>query len=571
MATQAFPSLEESLEILKALLKKAEKLTDDKGFETFKKRVMDGKFAHLGRYFGEDGRLAIEVTGEELVKPMDWNEAWKGVERDLGDAAYKLMSKPRFQTTLAKYWAADRAAHFLYDWFSTAHITPKQVADNAIPGKPSPTTQILKAVGEARSYKSPYSYSSVMRVDGDPNGRFGSCLYEHKELAVEFIQILASRLVELLKGLAGSQKNPLIAVLSINPLDLAMTTYHTRHYESCHNIVTGGHKTAGYSYALDNTTAIAFVYQKSTKLDFCDQFYPEKMWRALVPIDLKNLSGLIGRQYPTYMPGYSRFARRLLAQVLEKHGQVPFNWTVRRYAPGISASEVAGKFEYEEEDDGVSDKFKYTYAGHFTYHDHISEIVRMKPDGRPPSVVFGTDTIPCLKCGAEHNSPTRSFLCDTCQPVRIRCAHCANVYYSTDMTKLTYRNGQSVHLCKECVGSTIRTCKSCGEPHYYRHMAATTGESEIDTICPSCVAEESRGWVSCNGCGRYTRHTEKTIEGQQYCKSCLPSHTATCKKCERRYSKGSVDASGLCDICAVDLDELNDMLAEIELVLGEEA
>lgn len=475
--------------------------------------------------FGEDGRLTATMP---LPKEDEWSLYEEVVNQELSSFGEKLLKKDRFVTLLGKLSSLTQWLFYFCKEFLPSEVAHNRATKNPELKGMAVSTAIQKVFEAAKSISKDYNggngglcFSNVAPV----------CLHmipvEKADLAQEFISILFSRIVEILRPAMEKEKF-LNVVLSINPLDLLMASMHTTNWKTCHNFF-GGQVAAGpIAYICDPVTSIAYAYQDIAPFTVVDGgfFFPVKTWRQMVYFDLPHQSAIHSRHFPSGQPDLSRTARTLTASVLAKYAGLdnPKWWVGRSTSYTLAPSP-----EREEVDDSRSvDKSVLKSASWAVYSDGPAETVRLKPNGAFPVVSIGATAVPCVACGAnraegdraEIHCPCKGYVKDT------PCRECQGLFMKGDMVDV-----QGVHYCKSCYRKTFVRC-SCCDTFVRREQTVVVGRLSSGTVvCQTCLVNHYRQCAVCKSwCESVTTVTLEDT-GEVVCSMCT-AKVHYCEDCE---------------------------------------
>lgn len=348
-------------------------------------------------------------------------------------------------------------------------------------------------------------------------------------------------------------------IVSVEPIEFLLQA-ESNGFTSCHALC-GCHATGVWGYMFDPNTAVCVKPNGELYKQYTWQgktyTYPNKSWRQVVHIDTKNLSAVLGRQYPNNKEMFARTVRHgIMHKMAEKAGVKP-NWLLERNNNG-------SYFIYEN----------HVYPD--TRHAGFCQRVMLKGKGRVPNYQVGVEYIPCVVCGDTDLSRGPAPYCADCRAEvgdNLRhyyeedyfiCAFCEEEHHED--IRCHTPDGESV--CESCWDEHYTFCNCCsGEVHreetFEVLVLSTSGRLRDNHYCETCRDDYTE---SCYECGTYFRsgacsyeHTREMWDGDIYCVECLnrfyPSW-GECHECgtscyELQYIDGVPDDENLyCEDCA---------------------
>jgi hypothetical protein len=329
---------------------------------------------------------------------------------------------------------------------------------------------------------------------------------EHREEVISFIFDVYSQIVGLLRT------NEDYVVLSINPVDLMLCSYHTTGWQSCHRILPSGDqgdwRTASISFLCDGVSAIAFAYRTIDPVKEVSFEWSRKLWRQMVFFDKKEKGAFQGNEYPSKVMIYSHAMRTIVADVLAK-------------VCGDTSGKYHFKPYYQDSDlDGqeVGSFYMEVDAPSWLSCDDPSIGIRLL-DGKYPNIYVGAERIPCLKCGHlrdhDDNDENYSFVCEDCGGgCRKRCVSCDERYDEDDMYDTV--DGS---VCDYCYNEYYRDCEDCGDCYNRDNLnSVELVESGSGYLCDHCL----HSYFECDECGCYDKNGNKNdFKGKKLCQECF--------------------------------------------------
>lgn len=375
------------------------------------------------------------------------------------------------------------------------------------------------------------------------NDRVNVLKYEEEfPIARNLSQIYFSQVVSKAK----SEKSTV--VLSINPLDIFMSSESTVGWRSCHSVFSGAYSTGPISYMLDDVSAIAYAYSK--KKDFYTPNsssenpsipnFPVKTWRQMVFLTKEKRCALLGKEYSGKNPLFSQAAIKLVSETLCKINKAPY-----------SEAKEAKSF-IQESDVCVSNKGWH-------YPDPILSIIKLNNFENRSFVSIGAKNIPCLYCGSDRDdfddfySP--HLFCEDCGDYNVNtCCQCGERVYEDDTYVANYD-----YYCHDCYYEMFTECEHCTDWINISEDAIYVENSDI-YICGDCF---SLYYVECDNCGTVIDKTEgaELCNGDIFCEECVEKYVQECDNCnqlvlsedlefcEDDYEYLCCDCIGFCDKC----------------------
>lgn len=502
------------------------------GIDEIKEKWEKSK-SYLFQYFDCDGRVAEEIKLE--AKDVS-REQLKEMLNNLKTHVQKLLDKNGFTSYTANTIIS--TLYRLFEWFPIEEIIKNKCLDGGeINGYP--VTKNMKISKFIMNY--PYFSSYIPGYDQ-------LSINEQNKLK----NIMATTYSILLNRV--NSKNVTV-VLSINPLDFLFVSEHTTGWTSCHNFREGGYKTGGFSYMLDPVSLVGYAYINESPYNIygytTEINLPIKLWREMVFLDINHGSAFMSRQYPGDNPLFAKTLRRLTADLLSKHYNVPRNWKVK-FINGYPSMNG----DNEDYDDNLN-AIEYYNTSSYNYRDPISSIIKLKEVGSVPNVCIGSKEIICPICGI-YRSDSRSdcLACKECtHEYEYYCYRCGDGLYEDDVywaedeaycescfeelfvycedcdevtrKRYAYYMGNGKYVCENCIESYIY-CDHCCE--YYDIDEGVYIEDINEYYCIDCA---ERYAYQCKECGKWFKNEFEYIEDidEYYCTDCAERYAYLCKGC----------------------------------------
>ena len=330
-------------------------------------------------------------------------------------------------------------------------------------------------------------------------------------------------------------------VLSVNPLDMLMVSAHTAKWSSCHRL-DGDWATGPLSYLLDEVSAVAYVYTKTSPWHVAELDLPVKLWRQMVFFDLNTSSALMSREYPANRVEFGRAARGLTARILHEISGVEDEESVLKYVScGI-----------DDSDDG--DKYQMHIVGRWHYEDYLRHRVRLADLRDIPVVRPGVEEIVCARCGYGRNDGhVDELLCPDCGDYGYTCADCGDFYLESNSERHTY-NGSS--YCSSCWEDNFTYCYRCDEGVPNDDMRS--GPDDL-WYCDSCFDHLFTYCVECSEAVK-RRGIATDSGGEEYCEDCASQVLIECDRCQDIFHTNASVAytdCWMCRDCAEEYDAEN--------------
>lgn len=343
----------------------------------------------LGRYFAPDGRLIIPLQEMESIS---WPEIRLSVQQPLQPLAQKLAQKKRFShfgrnAAAFAEWLVNR----LRSWDVQAVANNRVIQNKQEVCVSKLLSQEIREFQMDRYHRpylnAPWPFSNYTETD--------------KPLMLEFVQILFSRVVELLMPLITDAKRPTL-VISINPLDIITCGFHTTGWSSCFNCASSDRP---LGYVGDEHTIIAFTFRETPELPGAMRPYPRKIWRHLIFVDLPNRSAIGTAQFPAAQDLLVGKVQNAVALILGEHAGFEPKFTIDTSAPPNN---------YYSHVHQLYSTLVHAWPG---YIDGVHYILKLQNETRAPNLVIGSDQVPCLSCG-RMRSDGLHFRCTHCRTLK---------------------------------------------------------------------------------------------------------------------------------------------------------
>jgi hypothetical protein len=492
-------------------------------------------------YFDEDGRKQISIDTNNEVSSLKKSDFYALIN-DIYSLGWKFIKSGKF-SNVNVYTTIDYF-RLVLDKFTIEEIIKNRIITAELPD-PNRSEKLLPKGTKVSKYVSYLQgYAGVDSVSEDVRNEI-----------TEFVNILYSQFLNMLSSFGT-------VVLSINPLDFLLVSAHTTGWKSCHNFQDGCFKTGGVSYMLDHVSLVGYAYTESRPLEF--DYYktnfdiPVKMWRAMVFMDIDNRSAIVSRQYPDVKDIFARYLRKLVGRTLAEMVGIEPKWKVKIKTTGSSSSD-------EEDDD--TDYYKLSSKSCFNYTDPITNIIRLKEQGRYPNLRIGSKTIPCMVCGCHRNDneygASEYFTCEYCRDEDIYCESC------NDPCDTNYE-AFGRYYCESCFYELFTYCRECDElisrddAYYYGDdPLCELCRDRYYTYCDRCnelernsnimhISDINEDWCDhcarhyarlCNDCGEYVKYAV-LIDGYYYCEDCAEE-----RKCEECGEYSTSVKDGKCGDC----------------------
>ena len=315
-------------------------------------------------------------------------------------------------------------------------------------------------------------------------------------------------------------------ILSVKLSDFLLMSI-ANSWSSCHRIYDPGECASGpVSYALDEVTAIAFKPNGKVVNRYNVSDLPDKSWRMICHLDLKNGAGVFGRQYPSKIFDYGKAIRSLAMNKLADNLGVKNTWTKKNGCPPDTLMS--------------SDSTAYDDTGN---SEHVVQ-TKLKAIDFSARVFYGASPI-CPECGHTH-SFYEDVRCEDCSDSDHNyCEHCGNrfsgeVYYYGDDP-----------LCGSCYTDNYFSCERCHEI-CHNDNSNETGHNVI--ICDGCF-EDTYTCIICDE-AYFPDEGEDDNRGDFICDSCLSNDEGfRCSVCEMLYNTDmESDTAGVCEDCSEDTE-----------------
>lgn len=372
-----------------------------------------------------------------------------------------------------------------------------------------------------------------------------------KELLVDFIVTLYSQII------TSSRRGNMKLVLSVNPVDMILSSAHTSSWSTCHNIFEGEHRCGSLTYICDSYTIIAYtttceceVTDGINKYDAHNPVLsngkpiiaPKKEWRRMMYIDPECRAVSLGKQYPEYIGLYDKISRRMAGELLQRIFNTNSKWFVspslgREHSCTLDdTTEIECTEPFTDAIDSVG----------LVYTDAPEANIWLQDGGSWPDLEVGTDELPCVKCGAERtDSASISLQCCHCGD-HFQCGKCGNIYHSDEGCYLEHYH---ITVCEECLEDSFVMCPICYNT--YDIDECYWSEDDDSYICNECF--QKADYISCTLCGRNIRKdrartaTELVryhdgIEEKEVhiCLQCSRVALKQCPKCMNLYTRDSM-------------------------------
>ena len=336
-------------------------------------------------------------------------------------------------------------------------------------------------------------------------------------------------------------------VLSANPLDLLMMSWHSPGFTTCHG-PEGCHKGGPQQYLADGHTAVAYLYKERTPLEELPggPELPAKVWRQLVHIDLVGQAASFMRHYPAKAARYETQVLTLVAAAIARHHKHEPNepgWTAKDYlVRNHRCSPVEGDSANEDSRNGLVYIDKLDLLGQRAIRNGVPHPAVLPLSKRPQ----------CLGCD-ELLLQTGLLLCQKCSASSI-CATCSKSYGREG--RLVGPDGSS--YCKSCYDKRYRNCTGCGEVcrtnAFFTH---SNSDGVRGVLCNNCHAKQC---FTCDICRtNWSNDCRSDMKERVICKRCHADYYGTCQVCKKVTERTALscsrlrlsDAPGMvtCDAC----------------------
>ncbi len=316
-------------------------------------------------------------------------------------------------------------------------------------------------------------------------------------------------------------------VVSANILDYLLSS-DVSSFTSCHSLFAGGRKAGPFQYLHDETTLIAYLYEKDAtywkveggpnngrEIDIGLYGYPAlpyKIWRQLIHIDTGNNAVLFMRHYgATTTEDTHKAIRKIVAGVCRHLNPAldGLRWKARDLSP-LEMEDLRPMTGHDKKSVAFADKPR-------------SVMSFITGTGEPAlPVIQLTEKMPCPRCGKVsgdwHHEQPWCKLCDY-----VVCATC-----NTFVRPIEVRNGD----CHKCWKLKNYECASCG------NVVAIEAATEwkvlgIGKVCATCYL----GAHVCPCCKKRTKKRSQIMKnGKEYvCEPCFIEHNANCDTCFANY------------------------------------
>jgi len=308
-------------------------------------------------------------------------------------------------------------------------------------------------------------------------------------------------------------------VISIAPIDYLLHS-EANDWGSCHSMKSEK-GSAGLSVGMDSVTLVAYRNKKHNMKD-CTRHglhinfdYPDKSWRQLIHVDLKNGGAVFGKQYPYASNEVARAVRRKVMSLMAEYKGVKPSWKKRNGRSNVSCGPLV-----------YPDLSRSDYGQVCLLKDESGDTIDNGVYAR-----YGAD-VPCMSCGEVGDWDEEPFCCD-CGDNRV-CVACG---WSGDISSFLPVDGDI--YCDDCFSERFTHCEDCGDAVDRDWVVivelGTYGER---LVCEDCITNE---YIECYSCSEYYRcvDVQEVVVSpgstrhctQHYCWRCVEEYTHTCETC----------------------------------------
>lgn len=485
--------------------------------------------SELFPYFPEDGRISLEV--KTCDDQGDFHRSYRTVVASLAEILRKISNTPKYDTIFVSSSQHARFVNFITaikDIFYPDEIkTNKTIYERIDPirrEKMMPVgTKLTKYIASAiKSYSITQEWgtlSNLFSCAGD--------LLWYTPITDENLVLMADAVTEAFSHVVNAMKNSdnTKVVLSINPLDILMSSAGTTSWTSCHNIFSGCFKTGPVSYMVDSSSVIAYAYsRRSDYLDGAVEIndVPVKKWRQMVYLDLSTGTAAFSKEYPNNKPNFTRTIEEITTEVIAE-------------ALGVKVSAIMRTIDYP----------CMQRTSDYNYQDPIEETFSYLAslDVKNITIPVGAEYLPCMQCGKKRTDyNTDSHICPDCMPVY--CYNCSGI---TDNHHVIGGG----RYCQTCYDSMTRLipCSDCnGLTESYRLQRMNNLPVGV---CQNCFAN----YTYCDSCGRWhltdttTPFRSSAYGSSHYCVDCVARYLMKCTRCNTLFRSGDISVNGNCLPC----------------------
>lgn len=315
---------------------------------------------------------------------------------------------------------------------------------------------------------------------------------------------------------------PARVVLSINPVDILLSSLNTTGWGSCHNLKDGCYKTGPIAYVTDSVTAIAYAY---TPEDIGKYGLPRKKWRQMVFIDVERAFAILSKHYPNTAFNYEAAVRRMVAHLLGKAHNIPENevhWKFSRLDDDHTIRTINEDSEPDE------DKYCVATESEYLYVDPSSCGMRLKEIGVKGTIVIGQVEIPCIRCGdLRDDNDHEALLCQSCDSEYVYCEDCGRRIHVDDAYYPSQYSESCYAYCEDCFNEQYALCSLCGKAVDRDDAYYVDG----DYYCDDCFHDEYTYCYNCNCIIHSEAVQVSPSDGVELCESCYEELLAACDRC----------------------------------------
>jgi len=304
-------------------------------------------------------------------------------------------------------------------------------------------------------------------------------------------------------------------IISIAPIDYLLQS-EAGSWGSCHAL-KHERGTAGLSMAADSITLVAYR-NKSTNLPAETHHelrpgieYPDKSWRQLIHVDLRNGGIVFGREYPSSSSDVAEAVRKKMNYMLAEYKGVAPLWKKRRSRGNLECHRIP----YPD--------LRYDDWG-------VRTLLKGIEGQREPTGEYG-DEVPCLSCGAMDVREDRPF-CGDCRyedNYDYACVNCGYGMDEDDRMSIDPRTGEV--YCPECYNERFSRCDCCGELEVCEDMRLVEERSGGEFVCESCYVNNYYECEECNETVQETHNVYTYVGGEEWCSECVQDKAFECAVC----------------------------------------
>ena len=109
-------------------------------------------------------------------------------------------------------------------------------------------------------------------------------------------------------------------VITTDLMEMLTCSMNSKGWSSCLDLDKGAYRAGIYSYALDNTTILAYLKSSKTKINGVE--VDDKRWRQFIHINLDKCQAIFSKNYPYQSPELSIIVREKLEELLSSYKEL---------------------------------------------------------------------------------------------------------------------------------------------------------------------------------------------------------------------------------------------------------